>query len=232
MRERTEAAGGKPVETTANETTPTEGADQGQPAAGRAAPAADSATTAETARGMTEWQEKANEILFGCERNTRYHTERRAFLDTWHRWMMVGVLLSGSAAVAALSKAFVLSSGWTIALMLIPTVVGAVNAAWNLTHKARDHEMLARRWHDLACRININQASERAVEEWRVGEHAILADEPPTFYALNAACHNAVCQARGSGREYMQRIRWWRHALRQWLRFSPETFPRYADIPT
>ena len=238
MRERTEASAEAPAEAPAEASAEASAESSLSPtdregAAIASEHAAQGCPTAETSEeGMTQLQSAAHEFLHDCDRCARYHTERRAFLDTWHRWMMVGVLLSGSAAVAALSKAFVLSSGWTIALMLIPTVVGAVNAAWNLTHKARDHEILARRWHDLACRINITQASEQAVEEWRVGEHAILADEPPTFYALNAACHNAVCQARGSGREHMQRIRWWHRALRHWLRFSPETFPRYADIPT
>ena len=184
----------------------------------------------EAGGGMTEWQLKADGLLFGCERNTRYHTERRAFLDTWHRWMMVGVLLSGSAAIAALSEVFGTASEWALALMLIPTVVGAINLVGGITHKARDHEILARRFFDMAKRINVVEADVDSVEGWRANILDIYGDEPPTYYALNAECHNAVCQARGTPKEHMQRVQWWQHWLRNWLRFSTRDFPKYADF--
>ena len=218
MREPTKAS----TETATNSEHPTEG---------RSTTSAAAEAVAETGEEMTNWQE-AHGFLHDCERCARYHAARRAFFDAWHRWMMVAVLISGSAAIATLTETIGLSSAWTVGLMFVPVVVGALNMVWNLTHRARDHEMLARRFYDLAGRINANRADESAVEEWRADLIGINRDEPAAYHALNAECGNAASQALGHGRDTMQRVRWWQQALRHWWRFSPKDFPRNADRAT
>ena len=189
-------------------------------------------STAATEEEMTEAQTEAHGLLQDCDRGARYHTARRAFLDTCHRWMMVGVLVSGSAAIAALNEAFGLGAKWAPVLMLVPTVVGAISVVWGLTNRARDHELLARRFYELAKRINVNQADDEAVEAWRVGILDIRRDEPAVYHALNAECGNAATQALGFNQDEMQRVHWLQHALRHWWRFSAKDFPKHGGIAT
>ena len=181
---------------------------------------------AATQEGLTPWHADARGLLSDCDRSARYHTARRAFFDGWHRWMMVGVLISGSAAAASLNTG--LGTAWATVLALIPAVVGAVSVVWNLTHKARDHELLARRFYDLEKRIVVHEATAATVDRWRTEMLDIWGDEPAAYHALNAECHNAVAQAIGAGE--MQRVRWWHHRLRHWVRFSPTSFPTYARL--
>ena len=189
-------------------------------------------STAATEEEMTRAKEEAHGLLHDCDRSARYHTARRAFLDTCHRWMMVGVLVSGSAAIATLYEAFGLGAKWAPVLMLVPTVVGAISVVWGLTNRARDHELLARRFYELAKRINVYRADDEAVEAWRVGMLDICRDEPAVFHALNAECGNAATQALGHDEHEMQRIQWWQRALRHWWRFSAKDFPKNGGIAT
>ena len=156
----------------------------------------DGAPAAATTAGLTPWHADARGLLSDCDRSARYHTARRAFFDAWHRWMMVGVLISGSAAAASLNAG--LGTAWATVLALIPAVVGAVSVVWNLTHTARDHELLARRFYDLAKRIVVHEANAATVDRWRAEMLDLWGDEPATYHALNAECHNAVAQAIGA----------------------------------
>ena len=226
MRERTEAAA---TTSTAGPDAPGSADHQG-PAAPRRAATGVAATATTTGGGMTPFQTEARKLVYDCDRCARYHTARRTFFDAWHRWMMVGVLVSGSAAVASLNATFGSGKALTTVLMLVPVIVGAINVVWGIAQRARDHEVLARRFYDLAKRINVMEADAGAVEGWRASILDIYSDEPALYHALNAECHNAVAQAIGADASQMQRVLWWQHKLRHWLRFSTKDFPKNADI--
>ena len=157
--------------------------------------------TKATQRGITSPRDEARDLLFDCDRSARYHTARSAFFDFWHRWMMVAVLLSGSAIVATLDGGFGASTLWRNIFALIPAIVGAVSVVWDLAHKARDHTLLAHRFHGLSQRIKVRDDDEQSVEEWRGMIIGIYGDEPAVYHALNAECHNSVAQAIGSSEE-------------------------------
>ena len=84
--------------------------------------------------------------------------------------MMLAVLVSGSSAVAALNGVFGESESILLStvLMFIPAIAGAVSVVWNPTHKARDHEMLARRFYGIAKGIDVENTDQKQIEEWRV----------------------------------------------------------------
>ena len=194
-----------------------------------------STAEAEAGEKMNELTSEARDLLHGCDRCARYHTARCAFFDTWHGWMMVAVLISGSAAVVSLNSVFGLGPEWTTVLMLIPVVVGAIDVVWGLTHKARNHEFLAHRFYDLEKRINANLADdnlvdEKTVAEWRIEMIEIFKDEPAPYHALNAECGNAASQALDYGENEMQQIGWWQHLLRNYWRFSPKDFPKHDSV--
>ena len=176
----------------------------------------------------TDLRQEARNFLHDCDRSSRYHTHRRTFFDWCHRWMMVAVLISGSGAVAILSGAFgqeVRGSVVSIVIMLIPTTVGAISVVWNLTDRARDHELLARRFYQIAKSINVEEADPERIENWRIEILGASEEEPAVFYALNAECYNAATRAIGFGDDKLRQIARWRYHLRNWVRFSAGKFP-------
>ena len=142
--------------------------------------------------------------------------------------MMTIVLISGSSAVAALNGAFGADAEDAITLtivMLVPTVIGAISVAWNITDKARDHEMLARRFYRIARTITVEKADQEHVKGWQADILAVYEDEPAVFHALNAECYNAATTARIRSPKELLRVKWHHHLLRNWRRFSQKDFP-------
>ncbi len=141
--------------------------------------------------------------------------------------MMIGVLLSGSSAVAVLDselEAAIGSNIMSIGIMLLTAVIGAVSAVWNPTDKARNHEILSRRFYATAKKINTQKDDAQSIEAWRDEILGIYEDEPDVFHALNAECYNAATQALGHGRKEFQKVKPWQHLLRHWWRFSAKDF--------
>ena len=176
---------------------------------------------------MIDIEQEAKDFLHDCDRSARYHTARRAFFDTCHRWMMVAVLVSGSSAVATLNGLFgdpEISRMLSMIIMLITALCGAISVVWNLTDRARDHEMLARRFYGIAKLIDVEKADKEQIEKWRVEIIGVYEDEPAVFHALNAECYNAATKALGYGSEKFQQVSWHQHLLRNIRRFSPKDF--------
>ena len=143
--------------------------------------------------------------------------------------MMVAVLVSGSAAVATLVG---MSGEWrdliTIIIMLIPASVGAVSVVWRLPDRAREHEMLSRRFYEIAKKIDLESADPGKVQEWRNEILGAYEDEPAVYHALNALCYNAATKALGYGTDKLQKITFLQYHLRNVVRFRSEDFP-FAD---
>ena len=168
-------------------------------------------------------RQEAEDYLFECDRNARYHVARRAFFDQCHRWMMVAVLISSSAAVAALSGE---SKVLSVSIMLLPAVFGAISVVFSLSDRARDHEMLARRFYQTAIMIDPEHATGERVRQWRNDILGVYEDEPAVYHALNAECYNAASQALG--KKEHQQVKEWQHLMRHWRRFSARDFPKIA----
>ena len=138
--------------------------------------------------------------------------------------MMVGVLLSGSSAVAFLNEG-VNSNLMTMGIMFLAAIIGAVSVVWNPTNRARNHEILARRFYETAKRIDVYGADPERLKQWIDEVLGVYEDEPEVFHALNAECYNAATQALGHGSKVFQQVTWRRHLLRHWIRFSAKDFP-------
>ena len=166
-------------------------------------------------------KEQAKDHLFECDRNARYHTTRRTFLDQCHRWMMVAVVVSGSAAVVAVTEG---SNFGGAIILLLPTVFGAISVVFRLTDQARDHEILARKFYRIAATIRPEHATADQIHQWRNDIFAAYEDEPDMYHALNAECYNTAAQALGKKtRQRMYTHHYW---LRNWRRFTAEDFPQ------
>lgn len=171
---------------------------------------------------------EADGLLSDCERSARYHAARCAFFDFWHRVLMVSVLFAGSGA--ALSAVLTLGSKdhILVAMGLFVAAVGAIDVVVGLPMKARDHEILKRRFYVLAKRIVPHRATVVMIEEWRAEMVSIFEDEPAIYHALNALCHNAICQSVGAPKGVYQRVGLFARLLCNWVQFSPSRFPTQA----
>lgn len=174
---------------------------------------------------QNNWKYEARGILHDCDRSARYHVLRRAFYSRIHSWMMFIVVFSGSAAAAIISKELLTDSPQIILIVLIPTLMGAIDLVWNPARRARDHEVLARRFYWIAKLVDAEQADKDRVREWNISLLSAYEDEPDVFHALNADCYNAATKSLGFGKEKYKKVTRRQRLLRQWVRYTAEDFP-------
>ena len=144
---------------------------------------------------------RTDQLDFAVEKSMRYHQRRRGFYDWVNRLSMFTVVICGSAAFGRLFD----SPEYFAAAV---TILAAINLVWAPSHRARDHEILFRRFSDLAIKIRTTPAGEDTHDGWVKERIEIETDEPPIFIALEADCDNEVRRAWGRTRE-MVRIGWW-----------------------
>lgn len=142
----------------------------------------------------------------------RYHQRRRGFYDWIHRLSMFPVVICGSAAFGRL---FDSPENFAAAT----TILAAINLVWAPSHRARDHEMLFRRFSTLAITIRTEPQDRQHYDLWVKERVSIEADELPIYKALEADCDNEVRRALGRTAE-MVRIDWLSRVTMNWLRHA------------
>lgn len=141
---------------------------------------------------------KIADLDFAIEKSMRYHQRRRGFYDSTHKVIMFFVVLAGSAAFSGIGEFF----------GAIAAALAAADLVWGPSHKARGHEMLFRRFSELAIEIRTAaEPSRPAYEKWIQARINIETNEPPIYWALEADCDNEVRRAWGKDSELVN-IRW------------------------
>ena len=162
---------------------------------------------------------KISDLNFAVEKSMRYHQRRRAHYDFNFRILLFLTIISGSAAFADMSNYF----GGMAAIFT------AINLVWGLSHRARDHEILFRRFSELA--ISIRTMPEETKETYdKLIERRIdiEADEPPIYWASEADCYNEVCHAWGKDKELLD-IGWWYRMTMDWCRHTKQFYEPAAQ---
>ncbi len=154
-----------------------------------------------------------DKLDFAIEKSMRYHQRRRGFYDVINRFSMFAVVICGSAAFARLfdSAEFFAAAA---------TVIAAINLVWAPSHRARDHEILFRRFSNLAVKVRTEPASASTYDEWVKERIEIETDEPPIYIALEADCDNEVRRAWGRTKNMVK--------IDVWSRLTMNLF-RYAN---
>lgn len=156
---------------------------------------------------------KTNALDFAVEKSMRYHQRRRGHYDAWHHIFMFLTIICGSAAFAELSVYFGAGAA----------IFATVDLVWGLALRARNHEILFRRFSDLAVLIRTSNPTETLYTEWLNQRISIETDEPPIYWALEADCDNEVRRAWGRDKELVHIDRW--HQLTMyWLRHTRHVF--------
>lgn len=184
----------------------------------------DRSATEATREDMTEEQRvQAYGLWFNSLRIATYHDYREAFFDRWHRVTMFVVVLSGTAAATSLiNSANNTTVGW---IVLIPTVLSALDLVIGFSAKARQHNDLARRATDLHAKIDYDSFSDAELDAWNHEIIMISKDRPHHLRALDVLCHNELCRAleTESDLRYVSPLQ---RRLRNYFSFPDAAFPR------
>jgi hypothetical protein len=163
---------------------------------------------------------RLDQLRFGIEKSLRYHQRRRAHYEGIHRYLMVGVLFSGSAAFADMLEQPQLFG-------LLGAAFGALDLVFSFSMRARDHELLHRRFTDIARQVETTATpTEDDLRRWTSARREIEADEPPVFWALEASCDNEVTIAWGRERHGLVRLTGWQKLFMHWWTFEKAEMPR------
>lgn len=164
-------------------------------------------------------------LTFRVDKSMRYHQRRRAFFDRCHRWVMFGVILSGSAAFADLVD--------PIYMGLVAALLAALDLTLSFGMKARDHQVLYQRFAELNRKLLATP--EPAGQDLVALEREMLAveaDEPPVMVALEVSCHNETARARGAASAEMPVLsRWQRLTMHVLSHEKAEFATRRTEAP-
>lgn len=169
---------------------------------------------------------EAKRLLHECDRNVRYHTARRDFLDQWNKILIALTILSGSAAIASIKEVFWKDTDniYSILVMLIPVLAGTMSLVFNLGVQARNHEILMQRFLQIQKRIDVFDSNTSKIQEWRELILDAYHNEPPVYNALNADCYNEASKALEVKPAKLMHLTALQRLLRNWVRYSGTTF--------
>ena len=125
----------------------------------------------------------------------------RGHYDMAYKFMVFLIIAGGSAAFAEVV-------GWSHYLGAAIALVAVAELVWGVSRRTRDHEILHRRFSDLATSIRPKPRTDEAYADWVSARIAIESDEPPIYWAVEADCDNEVRRAWGRDQELAQ-IGWW-----------------------
>ena len=112
-----------------------------------------------------------------CLMNARYHSAREAFLDSVHRWLMLGIIIFGSAVMLDLFGYFAPDKfgGFIKSLFAaLPVIFGTLDLTFDLSNRARAHGNMKRRY----CEWLADVAEHtKTVEQADAVMHRCSADE-------------------------------------------------------
>jgi hypothetical protein len=160
-----------------------------------------------------------------CLMNARYHSAREAFLDSVHRWLMLGVIILGSAAMLDLFEFDVhgeASSFIKTLLAALPVVFGALDLTFDLSNRARIHALMKRRYFELLAEVT---GGEKTIEQADAAMHRFSADEEPAYHALLATAWNAAQEMVYGDRAKHYELWWPVRWSKQFFRFEGGRFP-------
>lgn len=159
-------------------------------------------------------------LLARCVARAHYHEERESFLSFVNRSFNFCVVLSGSAAFAAIVSGA--GSSWGTAVAFATTAIAALQLVFDFPGKIRTHVDLRRRAIDIFAKASRKDADIDAL----TGDFALLsAEAPPTFHALEAEAYNHAQLAMGWGEDTLLIIPQRDRSTRNILRHSTARYP-------
>jgi hypothetical protein len=156
------------------------------------------------------------------EQSTRYHQRRGWFYGRLHNITIVAVVVLGWTAFDALAGNAVAAFGFGV------VVLGALDLVLYCSRRGEDHEVLLKRYQKLASELRTEEQTLAHLAGWSRQQRQIAASEPPTYWALKAACCNDVLQARGR-HQRRYNVSLLPRLLMNFVKFNRDSFSIYAS---
>lgn len=156
-------------------------------------------------------------IQHDCLMNAEYHSAREGFMDTFHRWLLFTVIVSGSGAVIAFSSAMNAPDWVPSALGASAALSATFDLVFDLSNRARSHSILKRRYYELLADL---EAGSKTEKESQSELYLLCAEEEPVYNVLLKSCWNNASETLyGDDREeYL--ISKWHRFWQNWFKFS------------
>jgi hypothetical protein len=128
-------------------------------------------------------------LAFAAEVSIRYHARRKTHFENVFKLMMLGViLLSGWAFLLGIVEKAYLGLG------VIGLAAGTL--VWNVTARAREHDVLRSEYQTLLDQIRLtNEPSVQDIKNWRHLRQRIQTKEPPIYWAVANDCYYEVARS-------------------------------------
>jgi hypothetical protein len=169
-----------------------------------------------------------NDLKFKALNNALYHTARRQRLETWSRVTSFFVIVAGTATVVDLVK----DTGYAPWIGLAIAAIGAAQLVFDFAGRAKNHELLQKRYYDLLGRMHETLApTDEQCASMMAEILRISGEEPPTYRALDAVTYNeALDSIYGDERSaYRLRIEWWQSLTRHVIPYNGTAFRTEAE---
>lgn len=151
--------------------------------------------------------------------NARYHSAREAFLDTVHRWFMLGVIVFGAAAVIKLFP----QQHWVEAVLsALAALLAALDLTFDLSNRARAHSLMKRRYFELLADLD---EEKKTIAEALACLNKFSADEEPVYNALLMLCWNAAQESVHGDDAEAKIIPWVHRCVKNMLRLAGSNYP-------
>lgn len=180
----------------------------------------------ESAQGSEKELTDAEACEISLLHNIRYHEDREAHFAFWNRLLDFFVLVSGLGTVIALSDmlpTYFQFDGRIIAAAT--SVIGAIQLIVGLAKKEHVHGDLRRRFLALHAEF-----ADSTPAEIRRKMRALVAEEPPTYHAVDALAYNFAQAALDRPERYLKVVTTRQRLLRNWRRYVDTPFPRRCEI--
>lgn len=179
---------------------------------------------------MSQEPLSAGELEHNALRNALYHTARRQRLEFWSRLLNFLVIVGGASTVAQMAT----EGGFGMWIGFAITIVGALQLVFDFAGRAKNHEILQRRYYDLLGRIKEAGGDLPVkVRSQIMGEIArISGEEPPTLRALDAVAYNEATNTihGDAGAIWRLPITPWQSFTKHFLHHNGVPFDR-PDVP-
>lgn len=147
--------------------------------------------------------------------SVRYHQRRSWFYSRLHNiTVLAGIALGWTAFGVGAGDA-------TAVIGLVIAVAGTLSLVLYFSRRADDHERLALRYDKLAYEVRMEAPTPEHLSRCSHQARQIAVTEPPTYWALKAACYNEVSRADGRDK-HLYNIRLFPRLLMNFVKFDSE----------
>jgi hypothetical protein len=169
---------------------------------------------------------------FGIEVSARYHDWRRGTVLSRVRFAKACTFVGAIVTLLISINPESWAPGPVLRVIGVLAAIIAIIGLWDLVARMDEaylqHTDLYRRFAMLQAKMaKAKESAGELLPDWEAEAALIRKDEPPTMWAVYAACWNQTVERYHGkdGEVYLRKVGWVRNLLRNELQFRPQDFP-------